>query len=523
MDKLKRKQSMFSVLKTVAYFVGFPLLMFVVLIGSNQFMHYDLFKHTWFLGLIIIAIPWFLAAVMQIAFGCFVKSQNIKTIAVTVVVAVVMIGSTLAIDAHGQATIKEIQSNYSADKYVSAGVEVKDYNYQVNWYVTYSDKDSLLDSFKERFDEFNAVYHLEHLGFCWSDNENTDGSLVTNNATEKGLGLTGVSISPNGLLADGWVFSSQNAVDILIAYHEAVNKATALGIDLESDYDAIIAKVESSPEYAEYKTTKEYTDAYGENGTAYKHMITEDRINEMMPTVARYLYLAIYDIANVMGNISYGLISSYLPIDEMKNISTLDELVAYVNNAIPSIADLLDGFVGAESNPLKPDGTYLTLDKQFVLDLVKDMTYYYSPTVRPVFDFISVATDGAEELVCEYKDSDGNVVMTAEEVQKFAYARYYAKVHGANVGSVLIGDNLGEVTMDNTGYPSVPFAFTLAELYQLDADLSYIADLYPLLIARRYLLVFTGICLLSIILFYQFAKREDDMINERIISKGGAK
>lgn len=523
MDKLKRKQSMFSVLKTVAYFVGFPLLMVVVLIASNQFMHYDLFNDTWFLGLVIVALPWFLACVMQIVFGCFVKSQNVKTIAVAVVVAVVMIGSALIIDAHGQNTINEIQKRYSEDKYVSAGVEVKDYNYQVNWYVTYSDKDSLLDTFKKRFDEFNTVYHLEHLGFCWSDNENTDGSPVTNNATEKGLGLENVSISPNGLLADGWVFSSQNAIDILIAYHEAVNKAAASGIDLEAEYKNIITKVENSPEYAEYKTTKEYTDAYGENGSAYKHMITEDRINEMMPTVAKYLSLAIYDVANVMGDISYGLVNSLISVEEMANLSTLDELVDYVNAAIPKIADLLDGFVEEGSNPLKVDGGYLTLDKQFVLDLLNDMTYYYSPTVRPVFDFISVATDGSDELVCEYKDSDGNVIMTAAEIQKFAYARHYAKVHGANVGSVLIGDNIGGVTMDNQGYPADRFAFTLAELYQLDADLSYIADLYPLLIARRYLFVFAGICMLSIILFYHFAKREDDMINERMISKGGAK
>ncbi len=526
MDKLKRKQSMFSVLKTVAYFVGFPLMMVVVLIGSSQFMHYGLFENTWYVGLLIVAIPWFLASVMQIVFGCFVKSQNLKTIAVVLVVCVVMIGSALVIDFYGKNTIADAQKKYSEDKYVSQGVVVDDYNKQVNWYVTLSgDHKSLLDKFKSRLELFTSVYHIEHLGHCWSDSENIDGSPVTANSTEKGLGLTNCYTSPNGLLADGWIFSAQNAVDILITYNELDEKAKSNGIDLEADYKAIIEKVKASPEYIAYQSSEEYQKAYGENGTAYSHMITEDRLDEMMPVVSVYLSRAIYDIANIAGNISYGLINDYIPIDKMAQIKTLDELVTYVNAAIPNIAGLLDGFVGADANPLRPAGptSVLTLEKQFVLDLLDEMTYYYSPTVRPVFDFIKEATNAGGELACEYKDVGGNVILTSEEVQRFAYARYYAKVHGANVGSILIGDNLGAVTMDSQGYPAESFAFTLAELYQMDADLSYIPELYPILVARRYLYVFTGIIALSIILFYQFVKKQDDIINERIITKGGSK
>lgn len=519
MDKLKRKQYMFGVLKTLAYFVGFPLVMVAVLIGSNQFMHYDLFDRSWFVAILIVAIPWLLASILQILLGCFVKSQSIKTIVVTLVVVVVMVGSGLVIDVYGTNAIKKAQETYSEQKYLDAGVVVNDYKYQVNWYVTRTDEDSLLDEFKSRIDLFTAIYHLRQNGELYGDELNTDGTSVKKNSTEKGLGLTNVYTSPNGLLADGWTFSVQNAVDILIAYHEVSNKAAELGLDMEEEYKRLIALVEESPEYQAYMETAEYQEAYGENGTAFDHMITEDKVNEMMPVVARYLSMAISDVANIMGSISFGLINEYLPIDEMSKLQTLDELIEYVNKQLPKIASLLDGFIGEENNPLNG----LTLDKAFVLDLLKEYSYYYSPTVRPVFDFMKEATDGSELLICDYFDDEGNVVLSAEEVQRFAYARYYARVHGANVGSVLIGENIGNVTMNFSGYPAESCAFTLEEIYQIDADLSYIPSLYPAFAARRMLFMFAGIVALSIILFYQFGKKQDDITEEIIITKGGTR
>lgn len=522
MDKLKRKQYMFGVLKTLAYFVGFPLMMVAVLIGSNQFMHYDLFDKSWFLALLIVAIPWVLAGILQIVFGCFVKSQSVKTVVVTVVVVIVMVGSGLIIDLYGTNAIKDAQKNYSDQKYVDAGVEIKDYKDQINWYVTRSDEDSLLEEFKSRVDLFTTIYHLEQNGKIYSDELNADGSPVKKNSTEKGLGLTNVYTSPNGLLADGWTFSVQNAVDILITYHEINNKAKVLDIDLEEQYKTIISNVEKSPEYQAYMLTDEYQKAYGENGTAYKCMITEDRVNVMMPVVAKYLSMAIRELSNISGGILSGTVNNILSVEEMSKLQNLDELIAYVNNAIPEVANLLDGFAG-ENNPLKVDGGYFTISKDFVLDLLKEYSYYYSPTVRPVFDFIAEATDGEGILLYDYYDGKGNLVLSASEIQKFAYARYYAKTHGANVGSVLLGDTIGNVTMNFSGYPAEPCAFTLETLYQLDADLSYIPNLYPVFVARRFLYMFAGIVALSIILFYQFGKRENDIIDEIIISKGGAK
>ena len=526
MDKLKRKQYMFGVLKTLAYFVGFPLVIVAVLIASNQFMHYDLFARSWYVAILFVAIPWLIVGILQILLGCFVKSQNIKTIVVAIIVVAVMVGSGLVIDVYGTNRIKKAQETYSEQKYLDAGVVINDYKYQVNWYITRTTEDSLLDEFKARVDLFTAIYHLKQNGELYGDELNTDGSQAKKNSTEKGLGLTNVYTSPNGLLADGWTFSVQNAIDIMIAYHEVNNKAAKLGLDMEEEYQRLIALVEESPEYQAYMETDEYQAAYGENGTAYDHMITEDRVNEMLPVVAKFLSKAIFDIANIIpGNevgdlgILYGMINDYLPIDEMSKLQTLDELIEYVNKQLPKIAGLLDGFVGAESNPLNG----LTLDKAFVLDLLKEYSYYYSPTARPVFDFIAEATDGNELLICDYYNDEGEVVLSAKEVQRFAYARYYAKVHGANVGSVLIGENIGNVTMNFSGYPAESCAFTLAELYQMDADLSYIPSLYPDLAARRILFMFAGIVVLSVILFYQFGKKQDDIIEEIIITKGGSR
>lgn len=522
MEKLKREQTMFSVLRTLAYCIGFPLLMLVVLLCSTNFMHQDIYNNTWFLGLVICFIPWLLATILQVVFGRFVKNQNIKTLVVAVVIVAVMLGSAGVLDLYGNSTIKKMQEKYSADKY--AAVDIPEYKYQVGWFVTVSDVDSLNKEFLRDVNHFSDVYYLFHNGYQFGD-ENADGTIPSK-GVEKGLGLTDCYVSPNGMLDEGWTFSVKQAVSILITYHEAINNSKEkFNIDLVAQYNSLLLQVENSPEYVAYTATEEYQMAYGENGSANKHMITEDRIDLIMPIVVVYLEKVVDNVLSIVGSLGDGF-KDVLELDELSKVTTLDDLI---DNYLPIFATNLDSILSGivDSNPLLDESGNLIITKDFIMNLVKEYSYYYSPTCRPVFDFIAEAIK-AEGSSIALENNDGEVITCeqlveiADELQRFGYANYYATIHGKNCGSVLIGENIGQVTMSDKGYPSEYFAYSLDELYQLEADLSYVTILYPLLAARRYLYVFAGICALSIILFYHFLRREKDKIEEIRVYKGGA-
>jgi hypothetical protein len=122
----------------------------------------------------------------------------------------------------------------------------------------------------------------------------------------------------------------------------------------------------------------------------------------------------------------------------------------------------------------------------YELSLTSNLFFYQSPTVKPVFDFI--------------KD---------ETLKSYAYAKYYATVHGANVGSVLIGNNIGGVTFTSSGYPAT-HAFSLQELYQLKMDNSYIPRAYPLFAVRRYMYVLGGVMVIMVALYYHNSRKQDE-------------
>ena len=519
---LKKKQTMFSVLRAIAYFASFPLLLLVVLLCSTQFRHSAPFQDTWYLGILICAIPWFLTAVLQIVFGFFVKNQNLKTIVIVLVTAVVMVGSAGVIDIYGASVIKKAQETYSSGKYAEANVEINDYYKQVNWFITLSNEKSYTDKFSAEYSRFTTVYNLEINNGRGSSRSsvNTDGSPAVK-GKEKGLGLTDATVSPNGLLADGWIFSVQDAMKIISVYYEAVNKAEAAGIDLEEKYDDIITVVKNGDPYKDYQSKDEYKKAYGENGSAYHYMIGKDKLNQMIPVVTKYLALVLTDVGNFGGSPTMSLVNGIIDVNVLAQVNDLNELLTFVNETIKSLADL--SMEGLDlSAVLKPDGNYLTLTEADVLSLLETYSYYVSPQARPIFDFI------AETEGCDVLDTKGNVILTAAEVQAFAYARYYGKTHGANIGSVLIPtknaddtySNIGQITMNDSGYPST-FAFTLEEIYGLEASMSYIPQLYPVLAARRCLYIFAGICALCMMLFYQFLRREEEIIDEMIV-QGGA-
>lgn len=514
--KLNRKQKLFSVLKTIAYFAGYPLFLLFVIAGSVQFMHFEAFEHTWFIGIAIALVPWLLTGILQIVFARFCTSQTLKTIVVVVFVSVCMLGTGGILDLIGSKTVKDLN-----EQYAESSVEIPTYKYLLGHYVSVTkDYPSELDSYRQRLERFCLIYNVDQEGEI-KNSKNADG-------TEYKIGKDGIPYNPNGLVYEGYIYSADFALTQLITYYELTDKMAKLGKDIETEYKNLLQDVEASDEYTTYQTTDEYLAAYSTEkdesgkikGTAYNHMLTVDRLDELIPVVAKYLKF----IFDHDGNVGPALKLAGINTAPLAEVESTQDLFDYLNtNIMPIVGSML------------PTGLadYLS-STDAINDLLLGMNYYYSPTVRPSFDFFGQAKDG-EQLIGEYVVDD-QVVFSAEDMHQFALARYYCKINGAVNGSVLVPNqdtgvgaltnakgNIGQVTMNTPGF-SADNAMTLDELRQLKADNEYIPKLYPVLAARRFVYTFAGLIALMTILFYQFVRREEDTIKEmrELTQQGGA-
>lgn len=514
--KLNRKQKLFSVLKTIAYFAGYPLFLLFVVAGSVQFMHFEAFDKTWFIGIGIALVPWLLTGILQIVFARFCTSQSLKTIVVTVFVAVCMLGTGGILDLCGAKTVEKLN-----DQYAGSTVEIPTYKYLVGHYVsTTKEYPSTLDEYRDRLEYFCLVYNVDQVGKI-KNTRNTDGTPYT-------IGKDGIPYNPNGLVSECYIYSADFALTQLITYYELEAKMADLGKDIETEYNAMLQLVEASPEYQQYQQTLEYQQAYGPNGTAYDHMLTVDRLDELIPVVAKYLKFILEH------NSTVGPLLSLVGVDlaPLDDVDSTQGLIDYVNDVLmPAVGGLLP----ADLIPT----IQAFMDVDSINSLLYGINYYYSPTVRPSFDFFGQAT-ASGKLIGEYTtlDDDGNevVVFTADEMHEFALARFYAKIQGAFIGSVLVPNqdtgigamtnsqgHIGMVTMNDSGFPAEN-GLTLEEMRQLKADNQYIPHLYPILAARRFVYTFAGLIALMTILFYQFVRREEDTIREmrELTLEGGA-
>jgi hypothetical protein len=166
-------------------------------------------------------------------------------------------------------------------------------------------------------------------------------------------------------------------------------------------------------------------------------------------------------------------------MDKIDGAEDFVELLDYLNEdlTVDQIVGMVNG-LGLFEDPI---------EKEDLMDLLKGLSFYQSPQAKPIYDFIE-----------------------DEQLREYGFAKYYATIHGAKVGSVLIGDNIGEVTMDAFGFPA-SYGYSLDDLYQLKADLSYKPTLYPLMAARRYMYLLAVVIGLSCIASYYFSNKEKEL------------
>lgn len=548
-NKLRKKHKRYSILQTLCYLLGFPLLIILVFFGSTSMIYNDAFEKTRLYGLAAVAAIWLVVTIFQLIVCIFSKNKNTRCAWAMIFTIIFVIGGAVAFDYYAESQIVKVQEEYKEYE----GVTIKDYKYQINYYQTITTgKGDLTDTYIDMVEDFCKIYNVGVSSKVFNDEKNADGSKVTKDAK------TGAYLSDNGMYADGYIFSMEEAIDILITINETRAEFAAKGKDADVELETALATAKASSEWTTYKATAEYKAAYGPEGTAYKHMLTVDKVDTILSILGKNLE-ALLDNGFIGGLISDFVPAALSPLldilDEDLDIQTLCDTIN--NFQVGTILSLLEGsitkidpaLVDVVYDALLPVIDYATgetntveglkamtvlqllnaldfaklngvttalgfdltqfsgvftngLTPAFVenlittLPLTSNLFFYQSPTVKPIMEFI--------------KD---------EDMKAYAYAKYYATTHGANVGSVLIGSNIGAVTFSSSGYPSDTFAYDLTKLYQLKAYNSYVPFYYPLFAARRYMYVCGGVILIMMALYYHNARKKEEVFAQ--IARGG--
>ena len=247
---------------------------------------------------------------------------------------------------------------------------------------------------------------------------------------------------------------------------------------------------------AEIVPEQKYTtgDTYAKTklGTAYTAYKTKLESDNKNPNTA-----ALVDIIKSLQP-ALGLVGGLLDLNDIIGglVPGLD--VAGILKAIAPDLDLnaiLTQILG------KIDLTGVTVEGvQKLLDTVLgELSFYSHPLLKKCWqsDFVS--------------DTDKALATTAGttvDMSDYAWVKYTCEAFGitsgcalAAKGGLLTGKTIGNGT-------SADAAISLADCYQLQADIAYQPDMYPLLAARRYFSIWAGILAMSIFLSTYFHNKE---------------
>lgn len=223
--------------------------------------------------------------------------------------------------------------------------------------------------------------------------------------------------------------------------------------------------------------------------TAYKTKLESDNKN---PNTA-----ALVDIIKSLQP-ALGLVGGLLDLNDIIGglVSGLD-----VSAILKAIAPDLDLNAILTQVLSKIDLTGVTVEGvQKLLDTVLgELSFYSHPLLKKCWqsDFVS--------------DTDKALATTAGttvDMSDYAWVKYTCEDFGITSGCALVakGGLLTGKTIGNG--TSADAAISLADCYQLQADIAYQPDMYPLLAARRYFSIWAGILAMSIFLSTYFHNKE---------------
>lgn len=227
-------------------------------------------------------------------------------------------------------------------------------------------------------------------------------------------------------------------------------------------------------------------------GTAYKAYETKLKNDNKNPNTA-----ALVDIIKSLQP-ALGLVGGLLNLNDIIGglVSGLD-----VSAILKAIAPDLDLNAILTQILSKIDLTGVTVEGvQKLLDTVLgELSFYSHPLLKKCWqsDFVS--------------DTDKALATTAGttvDMSDYAWVKYTCEDFGITSGCALVakGGLLTGTTIGNG--TSADAAISLADCYQLQADIAYQPEMYPLLAARRYFSIWAGILAMSIFLSTYFHNKE---------------
>lgn len=489
MEKVRRKITILRVLQVVFYALGFPLFLHLVMLANKPIAESYLAGNiTAYLAIIIAAVLWVVVILIQLLFRAICrKNRMARAVWVALFAAVITLAPVLYSD-----FLLKNQYDEIVDKYVEDGLsEGNFYNYEK--ILTAYNLEGVIKNLDTDVEEYVEVFNLEIDALEGKNyGGNGDGSLVTYDEEAQAY------YSPNGMFSDGYLFSLKQAIAVQKAYYENKLAYEAEGKDIDMELAKALVALENDPssDWNKYKngasassfdkegfeyidSEDEYELAYGEDGYAKKFYVTDDRLDAIVSVIGGKLGSS-EQVKGLLGMLPM------LPIDLPEGLDigslltedlTVDQLIDVINGL--GLGKSLAGLMGSTAE---------TITKDDLMDLLAGYSNYQSPSTYPIFYFLE-----------------------DEALQEYAYANYYATTHGTKVGSILVGEKVGAITLDNGGTVNPYSAQGLLDMFKYwDAQTELIDAVYPIVTVRSIALKMSAAIVFCLLAAYWFTSKIDD-------------
>lgn len=495
MVKTRRKITTLRVLQVLFYALGFPLFVHLVMLVARPLSDSNLTTGiNGSLSILIAAAMWVVVIIVQLLMSAVCrKNRMARAVVVALVAAVITIAPILYSDFL-------LKGKYEEDVKAAAekGVDAENYEVQLTEYAEYVSATNA---------EINAFLEVFNIEFASRDynrgGANTDLSEVTYDSEKD------VYLSPNGMYSDGYRFGYYAAKEVLTNYYSNKLAYEAEGKDIDVELAKAVAELESNPssDWNKYKSgasessfakegfeyitsSTEYEDAYGEDGSATKYYLTEERLNAILSVIGDKfgnnaelkMLLNLFAGSGDGGEGIGAIVDKVLAIlNKDLDIDTLLGVVNEIELSGQSLGAMLAGLLGQEG--------VTELTKDMLFGLLVNFSSYQSPMTYPVYYFI--------------EDAD---------LRDYAYAKYYATVHGATLGSVLVGtpdangnEYVGEITMSTSGTLNPYSGEDLLYMFnKWDFDQKLQNEYYPVFAVREIALKMSAVIVFTLMAAYFF-------------------
>ena len=544
MVKTRKKITALRILQVLFYALGFPLFVHLVMLASasyrdSNFVAGDLMSSP----VLYAAVLWAIVVIAQLLFRAICrKNRMTRTVLVALVAMVVTIGPILYCD-----FVLKGKYNELYDAAVADGIDAPRYEQAI------TDYDEYIAATNDEIQQFIDVFNLETFeSRNYNKGGNTDATLAGTDTSEPPYNDLPYTIqvrydeeedayySPNGMYVDGFRFGYYAAKKVLTDYYTNKLAYQAEGKDIDKELTAALQELENNTlsDWNKYKngasessfdmegfeyiySSDEYDNAYGEDGTANKYFLTKERMEEILLEIKDVLggpelqaVLESSSIANLLGllggvaNIDIqGVLGKIVAaLEPNGTTSVVDQFIELLNGSMEelglsglgglldvdmsqSLAELLFGLLGM---PLEGELTWETLQELLASSA---LSVYISPSTYPIYYFIQ-----------------------DEALRDYAYAKYYATVHGAKLGSLLVDlspdengtEYVGKITMSSSGTINPYTGESLLQLFKKwDFDQQVQKEYYSFFILRSVLVKMSAVIVFTLIAAYFFTAQID--------------